>query len=190
MSHNSILCILQYSYLQHSYPPAWTSYKQYFPFFIILFLLLYFRTACMDILHLDSIWPLKHFPKSLNYLYTLFIFPYNSLSLFSAALMWMSGGLSMEQGNLREVQRKLTFPPLAAINYQGLSIRSGALWVSPTQAAVLTGLILCSSCSGKHSSYEFLNALALWWSEAGILQQASPTSGSWILSTSSSPMFP
>lgn len=34
--------------------------------------------------------------------------------------MWMSGGLSMEQRNLREAQRKLTLPPLAAINYQGL----------------------------------------------------------------------
>lgn len=153
--------VLKASCLQHSYPPAWASYKQYIPFFITLFLLLYFRTACMDVLYLDSIWPLKHFPKSPNSLHALFVFPYNPLSRFSAASRWMSGGLSMGQGNLREAQKKLTLPPLAAINYQGLSVRSGALWDSPTQAAVLTDLTLCSSCTSKHSSYEFMSALAL-----------------------------
>lgn len=113
---------------------------------------------------------------------SLFLFPLKiySIQLVLPTLTWFPpehGFPQQQYPPQNDIPPKQ--PSTASSSLAGVGINE----LLPHHVEMLTGLILCSSCSGKHSGCEVMGAMAVPHPEASISWLSSPSSCSYTLSS-------
>lgn len=139
----------------------------------------------------SSFWiSLPLFPSTFVWSHSLFFNPWSPLTTASTCMDIhpSTGARVVFQGPIPE-ENLLSFLQQPSVANR-FSVRGGTSWatLSPVNAGIWTGSVLCRSCACSHSCYEFICATAPSYPETTILVEMSTTSGSYDLSAPSSVM--